>query len=175
MSPGGAGKGNGSGVRVTELELAAWGRRIGAEARPPVFIGLTGPMGAGKSVLARAIGAGAGVRETMPSPTFNLVFRYALPGRAGGEAGRGAGALAHADLYRIGSASELREIGWEEIVGDEDAIVVVEWPERAAGELPPDRWEMRLRWDPRRDDRRLVAVERLGHPTPLPAFPLVAR
>ena len=85
MNPGGAGKGGGSGVRVTEPELAAWGRRIGAEARPPVFIGLKGPMGAGKSVLARAIGAGAGVREAMPSPTFNLVFRYAP---AEGEGGR---------------------------------------------------------------------------------------
>ena len=69
----------------------------------------------------------------------------------------------------------MRGIGWEEIVGDDDAIVVVEWPERAAGELPPDRWEVTLRWDSRRDDRRLVAVERIGHPAPFPAFPLVAR
>ncbi len=160
---------------MTEPELAAWGRTIGAEMRPPAFIGLKGPMGAGKSVLARAIGVGAGVRATMPSPTFNLVFRYTLPGEVGGEGGGRAAALVHADLYRIEAVAELRGIGWEDIVADGDAIVVVEWPERAAGNLPPDRWEVALGWDPRQDDRRLVAVQRLGRPSPLPAFPLVAR
>ncbi|NIQ54994.1 MAG: tRNA (adenosine(37)-N6)-threonylcarbamoyltransferase complex ATPase subunit type 1 TsaE, partial [Gammaproteobacteria bacterium] len=56
-------------------ELVRWGLRIGESAEPPLFITLTGPLGAGKSVLARAIARGAGVHGAVPSPTFNLMFR----------------------------------------------------------------------------------------------------
>ena len=63
-------------MRLDEADLGRWGRRIGESLATPAVIGLTGPLGAGKSVLARAIGAGAGVDETMPSPSHNLIFRY---------------------------------------------------------------------------------------------------
>ena len=66
---------------LSEEELARWGERIGSSVRPPVFLMLRGPVGAGKSVLARAVARGAGVRGAVPSPTFNLVFRY--PGGQG--------------------------------------------------------------------------------------------
>ena len=145
--------------QVTEEELRAWGRRVGAGAKPPVFIGLRGPLGAGKSVFARAVARGAGVEGTLPSPTFNLVFRYSLPG------GR---AVIHADLFRIGAAVELAGIGWEELLGDRGAIVLVEWCGRAAEELPPDRWEVRLGFVPGEAGRRGVEVERFGEPGHLP-------
>ena len=144
---------------VTEPELTAWGLRIGGGVPPPVFIGLKGPLGAGKSVFARAVARGAGVEGALPSPTFNLVFRYALPG------GR---AVIHADLFRIEAAGELAGIGWEELLGDEGAIVLVEWCGRAGEELPPDRWEVRLGFVPGEAGRRGVEVERFGEPAPLP-------
>lgn len=175
---------------VTEAELKAWGRRIGAEVVPPVFIGLRGPLGAGKSVLARAVAEGAGVREYLPSPTFNIVFRYSL---AGGARGRGvvaggasgdvaggvvaggasgsAGSVVHADLYRLRSVEELGGIGWDDLVGDEGAIVLVEWPGRAGGELPADRWEVTLGYAAEDPGLRRVEVERHGEPSLLPAFP----
>ena len=97
-------------MRVTEGELVEWGRRVGAEVEVPVFIGLRGPLGAGKSVFARAVARGAGVDGTLPSPTFNVVFRYALPdGRA----------VIHADLFRLRSTAELAGIGWEDMVDEE--------------------------------------------------------
>ena len=144
---------------MTEEELRALGRRVGAEAGPPVFIGLRGPLGAGKSVFARAVARGAGVEGALPSPTFNIVFRYALPG------GR---AVVHADLFRIESAGELAAVGWEDLLGDEGAIVLVEWCGRAGEELPPDRWEMRLGFVPGEAGRRGMAVERFGEPGSLP-------
>lgn len=175
------------GVAVTEAELGAWGRRVGAEVQPPVFIGLRGPLGAGKSLLARAVAEGAGVREYLPSPTFNIVFRYEL---AGGRRARGApgGATAdgawgnlamagvradsvvHADLYRLGSVEELGGIGWDDLVGDEGAIVLVEWPERAGGELPADRWEVTLGHVAEDPGLRTLTVARHGEPSSLPAF-----
>ena len=147
------------GARVTEEELRAWGCRVGREARPPLFIGLRGPLGAGKSVFARAVARGAGVEGTLPSPTFNLVFRYALPdGRS----------VIHADLFRIGAAAELAGIGWEELLGDEGAIVLVEWCGRAGDGLPRDRWEIRLGFVPGAAGLRGVEVERCGGPGRLP-------
>ena len=144
-------------TQLAEDELVAWGRRIGAEATVPVFIGLNGPLGAGKSVLARAVARGAGVRGALPSPTFNIVFRYPVSGKA----------VVHADLFRIASVQELAGIGWEDMVADSSAIVLVEWCGRAGGELPHSRWEVTLGFV---GDvaRRAVRVERFGEPSPLP-------
>ena len=153
-------------MTLTEGELGEWGRRIGAEIRPPVFIGLRGPLGAGKSVLARAVAEGAGVREYLPSPTFNIVFRYPLPGAA---------SVVHADLYRLREVEELGGIGWDDLVGDEGAIVLVEWPERAGGELPADRWVVTLGYERDEPGLRSVRVERRGEPSPLPGFPVGVR
>ncbi len=150
-------------MKLTEDQLTEWGRRIGAEVAPPVFIGLKGPLGAGKSVFARAVARGAGVEAVLPSPTFNFFFRYPVPGRF---------PVIHADLFRIGSVPELAEIGWDEILA-ETAIVLTEWPCRAEGELPPDRWEVDLRIPDDAPERRTAGVERFGDPGHLPRYPVV--
>jgi tRNA threonylcarbamoyladenosine biosynthesis protein TsaE len=121
-------------VTLEQAALEAWGRRIGAGVARPVFITLSGELGAGKSVLARAIAAGAGVAATMPSPTYNLVFRY-----HGAEDRE----VVHLDLYRLERPAEVWELGWREL-GEGEEIVLVEWPERAAELLPLDRWDLRL-------------------------------
>lgn len=119
---------------MTEAELEAWGERVGGALDTPAFLALSGDLGAGKSVLARAIARGAGVRASMPSPTFNLVFRY--PGRGGIE-------VVHMDLYRLERPDDVWALGWSEL-GEPGEIALVEWPERAGGLLPPDRWDIRL-------------------------------
>jgi tRNA threonylcarbamoyl adenosine modification protein YjeE len=146
---------------LTERELVRWGERIGAEVEPPLFLALRGPLGAGKSVLARAVARGAGVEGSIPSPTFNLLFRY-----------DGVTAdVVHMDLYRIHDPEELKELGWEELVCGEE-IVIVEWPERAGGLLPPDRWEVDIRAPEGGSAVREVMVRRVGAPPHLPAFPM---
>jgi tRNA threonylcarbamoyl adenosine modification protein YjeE len=148
-------------ARLDEAGLAAWGRRIGEEADAPLFVALRGALGAGKSVLARAVARGAGVEGPVPSPTFNLLFHYpATRDRR----------IVHLDLYRLSGAGELRELGWDEL-GADDELVLVEWPERAAGQLPPDRWEVSLAVVPGQPNRRDVEVTRVGSPRPLPPLP----
>lgn len=144
---------------LTEEALMEWGRRIGAEARTPLVIALRGDLGAGKSTLARAVAHGAGVAGDVPSPTFNLVFRYEAP--------RGI-QLQHLDLYRLEDPDEVWELGWSEL-GAPDELVLIEWPERAESLLPATRWEVRIgdEGDPR---TRRVTARPVGDPPPLPAF-----
>jgi len=99
----------------------------------PVVFALRGELGAGKSVLARAIAHGAGVDAAMPSPTFNLLFQYQTPTRI----------INHLDLYRLEDPKEVWELGWSEL-GEADQIVLIEWPERAEALLPEPRWDIRI-------------------------------
>ncbi len=124
---------------VDQEALEGWGRRIGELAvrgslRLPLVVALRGPLGSGKSVLARAVARGAGVHQAMPSPTYNLVFTY--------EGERGV-RVHHLDLYRLEDADDVWELGWREL-GEGEEIVLIEWPERAEALLVPDRWEVRL-------------------------------
>lgn len=140
---------------LTESELEAWGRRIGESVGRPLVLALSGPLGAGKSVLARAVARGAGVESAMPSPTFNLVYRYETEG----------GAVQHLDLYRLDEPDEVWELGWREL-GDEGEVVLIEWPERAAGLLPEPRWDVRLAFAG--PDLRDVEAVPVGEPPALP-------
>ncbi len=78
---------------------------------------LQGELGTGKSTIARALLRGLGQTGPVPSPTYTLIEPYELPG----------GVVYHVDLYRIGSASELEFLGWEDL---DDGLRLVEWPER---------------------------------------------
>ena len=147
---------------LTEAELEAWGREIGRTVEPPVVLALRGELGAGKSVLARAVARGAGVTGALPSPTFNLVYRY--------EADRGV-VVHHLDLYRLEDAEEVWELGWVELGEDRD-VVLIEWPERAESLLPERRWDIYLEIpEPGATVRRVRAVRRGAAPA-LPALPV---
>ena len=143
---------------MSEPDLVRWGERIGASIETPVFLALHGPLGAGKSVLARAIGRGAGVEDIMPSPTFNLSFRYR---------GRGDRHVVHMDLYRLRAPEELDALAWSEL-GEPGEIALVEWAERAGAALPERRWDVRIVGDAGRPDFRRIVAESVGEPPPLP-------
>ncbi len=108
-----------------ESELIAWGERFGRASRSPLLVTLAGELGAGKTTLAQAICRGYGVTDEVTSPTFALVHRYASPRSP----------VFHLDLYRLNDPAELTNIGWDELLSEE-ALIVVEWPERAGDRLP---------------------------------------
>lgn len=149
-------------VRLDEIELERWGVRIGETIDAPALIALSGPVGAGKSVLARAIGRGVGVAVAMPSPSFTLLLRYATSREVD---------VVHLDLYRLESSDELWELGWGEL-GSGREVVVVEWPERAEGHLPDDHWLIELSVPDGSSGLRDVEVFRRGSPPELASFPM---
>lgn len=144
---------------LDEEELREWGRRLGAAAaRDRVFVALRGPLGAGKSTLARAAARGVGVEGAVPSPTYTLVNEHPIPG------GEGA-TFFHVDLYRLSGRRALDEIGWDRLLAS-DGPVFVEWADRAEGALPGDRWEIRLEIVGDGSSRRVELVREGTSPTP---------
>jgi len=119
----------------SEAQTAAIGARLAQCLAAGDVIALSGPLGAGKSVLARAA-IRALVQDPeieAPSPSFTLVQLYEA---------RDGTPVWHVDLYRLSSPEELVELGLEEAF--DSAIALIEWPERAAGALPETRLELRL-------------------------------
>src|SRR6478609_1151889 len=112
---------------------------VAGALEPGDLVTLSGDLGAGKTTFARAlIRHLAGDEQVeVPSPTFTLMQTYDLPRFP----------LVHADLYRISGAGELAELGLDDL--PEDAVVLVEWPDRAAGFLPPDRLDIAITLAPK--------------------------
>ena len=124
-----------------EADTAALGTRLARLARPGDCILLEGPIGAGKSCLARAfIQARLGRAEDVPSPTFTLVQVYEAEDTE----------IWHADLYRLGHPDEVWELGLDQAFAQ--AICLIEWPDRLGAHLPPDALHLRLM--PEGDGRR---------------------
>jgi tRNA threonylcarbamoyladenosine biosynthesis protein TsaE len=126
-----------------EAATAALGARLAGLARPGDAILLEGPIGAGKSSLARAfIRARLGREEEVPSPTFTLVQVYEADGVE----------LWHADLYRLTHPDEVWELGLD--AAFDTGICLVEWPDRLGRHLPPGA--LRIRLQAAGDGRRAV-------------------
>lgn len=117
---------------ANEGETVALGRRIAAALRGGDWVCLSGPLGVGKSALARAIiRARMGAEIEVPSPSYTLVnvFDSDPP-------------IWHADLYRLGEPGETDELGLDE--DTTDRIVICEWPERMGALLPTRRCDIEM-------------------------------
>jgi tRNA threonylcarbamoyladenosine biosynthesis protein TsaE len=132
-------------LRLTRDELIAWGEAFGRAARPQLCVAIAGELGAGKTTLVQAICRGYGVTEPVTSPTFALVHEYRSPRSP----------VFHLDLFRLQHPRELAPLGWDDIV-TAHALLLIEWPERAAGALPNDHVGIELQHVPNDGEHRLL-------------------
>ena len=109
-----------------EQATGAFGARLAALAAPGDVITLAGPLGAGKTSIARGLLSALGLVGEAPSPSFAIVQPYAPP--------EVAMPVLHVDLYRIDDPNEIEELGLDEALSD--SLLIVEWPERALGRWP---------------------------------------
>jgi len=105
-------------ILATDGDTAAVGERLAKHARRGDIIAISGPLGVGKTTLVRGYLAALGYQDEVPSPSFAIVQPYeALDPPAW-----------HVDLYRLENMSEIAELGLD---AAGDAVLLVEWPERA--------------------------------------------
>jgi tRNA threonylcarbamoyladenosine biosynthesis protein TsaE len=112
-------------------ETRRLGRRLAGQLREGDVVLLEGALGAGKTCFAQGIGAGLKVREPVKSSSFVLVNEYS--GRLH---------VYHADLFRLDDPAEVFELALPETAAD--GLLLVEWPDRAPGEMPTEHLLVRF-------------------------------
>lgn len=108
-----------------ERETAAVGAALARVARPRDVITLSGPLGVGKTALARGFIAELGHQGEVPSPSFSIIQPYEEIDPP----------VWHVDFYRIEEASEIDQLGLDAAA---DAVLLIEWPERAGEQAWPE-------------------------------------
>ncbi len=94
-------------------------------------IGLRGDLGAGKTTFLQGFAAGLSIEEKILSPTFVIMKKFKIKNSNFKK-------LVHIDCYRIEGSSQIKELGFEEIISDPQNIVVIEWAERVEDILPEE-------------------------------------
>ncbi len=134
-------------VTHSRRETEELGALLAEKLTPGRVVAFTGSLGAGKTAFISGMARGLGIEDRVTSPTFTIVNEY--------EGGRLP--LFHFDMYRLGSAEELFDIGWEDYL-DRGGVCAVEWSENVADAIEPDA----VRVDIRRgegDDERAICIE----------------
>lgn len=129
----------------SESTLQQYGEQLAARLTAPSVVYLRGELGAGKTTLVRGILRGLGYHGKVKSPTYTLVESYQLKSQT----------VYHFDLYRLNDPEELEHMGFRDYLQDA-AIILIEWPEKAEGFLPPLDLEITITID---KDDRLVALK----------------
>ena len=108
-------------ITNSPAETEALGAALAARLKAGTVLAYRGDLGAGKTAFTRGLARGLGYSEPVTSPTYTIVNEY-LGGRL---------PLFHFDMYRLGSADDLWDIGWEDYL-DRGGICAVEWSENVA-------------------------------------------
>ena len=128
-------------------ETEGLGEALARRLEPGDVIAYYGDLGAGKTAFTRGVARGLGVSEPVTSPTYTIVNEY-LSGRM---------PLFHFDMYRLGSAEELFDIGWEDYL-QRGGVCAVEWSENVEEALE-DAVRVEIRRDPDHDNQRQITID----------------
>lgn len=116
-------------ITNSEQETFELAKDFGAGLKGGEVIGLSGNLGAGKSVFARGLAAGLGIKKKITSPTFVLMNVYPIKQQV-------IKYFCHIDAYRLRSETDLAAIGAKDYLGRPDTVTVVEWADKVKSLLP---------------------------------------
>lgn len=111
---------------ATEPDLLQFAASFALQLKPGQIVYLQGDLGAGKTTFVRGALQALGWQGSIKSPTYAIIDSYPFADFT----------VHHADLYRLNDPEELDYLGFQDYLTS-DAIVLIEWPEKGAGELPP--------------------------------------
>ena len=129
----------------SDKETEAVGEPFGRTVKDGTVVAMYGDLGAGKTAFVRGMARGMGITERVSSPTFTIVNEYL-----------GDRTLIHFDMYRLGSADELFDIGWEDYIA-RGAVCAVEWSENVEEAFYGD--EIILTIEKTSDTSRKITIE----------------
>ena len=133
-------------VSNSERDTELAGERFGASVPDGAVVAMYGELGSGKTAFVRGMARGMGIDCRVSSPTFTIVNEYL-----------GARELIHFDMYRLASADELWDIGWEDYL-DRGGLCVVEWSERVSGALEAPV-TVTIEKSPHGENQRKITIE----------------
>ena len=129
-------------------ETEAFAAKLAASLPFGSVLALHGDLGAGKTVFARGFARGLNITEPISSPTFTILQEYPVDGKF----------FYHLDLYRIDNSDAAYAFGIDEFLYAEDAMTLIEWPERIEDILPPHT--IRITIEPLdQEDLRRITVD----------------
>ncbi len=131
-------------ISRSESETEAAGERLARTLPDGAVVALYGDLGAGKTAFVRGMARGLGIEGRVSSPTFTIVNEYL-----------GARELYHFDMYRLASAEELFDIGWEDYLS-RGGICAVEWSENVSDAFEGD--EITVRIEKTGDELRTITI-----------------
>jgi tRNA threonylcarbamoyladenosine biosynthesis protein TsaE len=135
----------------SEEETVETGKRFAKRLQTHDVVALYGDLGSGKTRFIKGICHGLGVEEHVASPTFTIINEYECDGLK----------IHHFDFYRLGSISELREIGFDEYI-DGEGICVIEWADRVKELLPSGRYDVYMSFVDSPDCRKIIIEKITG-------------
>lgn len=129
----------------SETDTEAFGLELASMLEPGDVIALVGDLGTGKTSLTKYIAKGLGIKETISSPTFNIVKEYR----------NGRLPLFHFDVYRLHDGEELLDIGGDEYF-DAGGVCVIEWADIVESVLPEDALVINIEYTDKEGERILT-------------------
>ena len=132
-------------ISNSEQETERIGSEFAASLSGGTVVAMYGDLGAGKTAFVRGMARGMGIDARVSSPTFTIVNEYL-----------GERTLIHFDMYRLGSADELFDIGWEDYLS-RGAVCAVEWSEKVQDAFFGD--EITVRIEKLSDTERKITIE----------------
>ena len=114
------------------MQTESAGEQLALELTDGTVVALYGDLGAGKTAFVRGLARGLGISSSVTSPTFTIVNEYV-----------GARSLYHFDMYRLGSADELFDIGWEDYL-TRSGVIALEWSENVDGAFDGDEIAVKI-------------------------------